>query len=175
MSNAPSVCINVDNLSTDTIKTDARVKFVRRIPENWEMVHYFDPDLMSVANNDPRITELFTEVSHHSNLSVITINQKLHYSKDPTVPSTNSNEFAKADVYRKRWSFRATVQGTYPHTLWTSVCELKPSTPERWGLLRDGLEQWFLTLLEALNLASFISAFTEPFVIEQLKYDFFKT
>ena len=37
------------------------------------------------------------------------------------------------------------------------------------------LKQWFLTLLEVLNPASFISAFTEPFVIGKIKYDFFKT
>ena len=37
------------------------------------------------------------------------------------------------------------------------------------------LYQWFLTLLEELNPASFISAFTEPFVIGKIKYDFFKT
>ena len=36
------------------------------------------------------------------------------------------------------------------------------------------LVQWFLTLLEVLNPASFISAFTEPFVIGKIKY-FFKT
>ena len=36
------------------------------------------------------------------------------------------------------------------------------------------LVQWFLTLLEVLNHASFISAFTEPFVIGKIKY-FFKT
>ena len=35
--------------------------------------------------------------------------------------------------------------------------------------------QWFLTLLEVLNPASFISAFTEPVVIGKIKYDFFKT
>ena len=37
------------------------------------------------------------------------------------------------------------------------------------------LDQWFLTVLEVLNPASFISAFTEPFVIGTIKYDFFKT
>jgi hypothetical protein len=37
------------------------------------------------------------------------------------------------------------------------------------------LKQWFLTLMEVLNPASFISACTEPFVIGKIKYDFFKT
>ena len=36
------------------------------------------------------------------------------------------------------------------------------------------LSQWFLTFLNILNPASFISAFTEPFVIGKIKYDFFK-
>ena len=40
---------------------------------------------------------------------------------------------------------------------------------------RFPLRQGFLTLLEVLNPANFISAFTEPFVIGQIKYDFFKT
>ena len=39
----------------------------------------------------------------------------------------------------------------------------------------DTLRQWFLTFFEVLNPASFISAFTEPFVIGKIKYDFFKT
>ena len=41
-------------------------------------------DLMSTASKDSRITELFTEGSHHRNLSVISINQNLYHSKDPT-------------------------------------------------------------------------------------------
>jgi len=37
------------------------------------------------------------------------------------------------------------------------------------------LAQWFLTLLEVLNPASFISALAEPFGIGKIKYDSFKT
>ena len=37
------------------------------------------------------------------------------------------------------------------------------------------LKRWFFTLLEVLNPTSFISAFTEPFVIGKIIYDFFKT
>ena len=40
---------------------------------------------------------------------------------------------------------------------------------------QKGIIQWFLTLLEVLNPASFISAFIEPFVIGKIAYDFFKT
>jgi len=43
------------------------------------------------------------------------------------------------------------------------------------GLLASSLDQWFFTLLEVLNLARFISAFAEPFLIGKTKYDFFKT
>ena len=41
-------------------------------------------DLMSTAAKDSRITELFTEGSHHRNFSVISINQNLYHSKDST-------------------------------------------------------------------------------------------
>nr|XP_034322350.1 probable WRKY transcription factor protein 1 [Crassostrea gigas] len=41
-------------------------------------------DLMSTAAKDFRINELFTEGSHHRNLSVMAINQNLYHNKDPT-------------------------------------------------------------------------------------------
>ena len=41
-------------------------------------------DLMSTVAKDPRITDLFTEGSHHRNLSVVVLNQNLYFSKDPT-------------------------------------------------------------------------------------------
>lgn len=40
--------------------------------------------MMSSASKDSRINKLFTEGSHHRNLSVIAINQILFYNKDPT-------------------------------------------------------------------------------------------
>ena len=54
---------------------------------------FFDPgiqsvivldDLMSTAAKDSRINDLFTEGSHHCNLSVVTLNQNLFFGKDPT-------------------------------------------------------------------------------------------
>ena len=36
------------------------------------------------ADKDPRVTDLFTEGSHHINLSVIELNQNLYFSKYPT-------------------------------------------------------------------------------------------
>ena len=70
-----------------------RVKFVQGIPSNLDQDSFINPrvnnliiidDLMSLSSKDPRITELFTEGSHHRNLSVVAINQNLYYSKDPT-------------------------------------------------------------------------------------------
>ena len=39
-------------------------------------------DLMSTAAKDPRINDLFTEGSHHRNLSAVTLNQNLFFGKD---------------------------------------------------------------------------------------------
>jgi hypothetical protein len=41
-------------------------------------------DLMSSAATDPRITDLFSEGTHHRNLSVVVLNLNLYFSKDPT-------------------------------------------------------------------------------------------
>ena len=40
--------------------------------------------MMSTAGKDKRITDLFTEGSHHRSLSIISINQNLYATKDPT-------------------------------------------------------------------------------------------
>ena len=72
-----------------------RVEFVQGIPLDIEQDSFINPstqnivifdDLMSTASKDSRINELlvFTEGSHHRNLSVIAINQNLYYNKDPT-------------------------------------------------------------------------------------------
>jgi hypothetical protein len=70
-----------------------RVEFVRGIPMDLDDDHYFDPrirnvivldDLISIAAKDSRINDLFTEGSHHCNLSVVTLNQNLFFGKDPT-------------------------------------------------------------------------------------------
>jgi hypothetical protein len=41
-------------------------------------------DVMASSSKDGRITELFTEGSHHRNMSVIAINKNLYFSNDPT-------------------------------------------------------------------------------------------
>ena len=69
------------------------IEFHQGIPDNLENDEYMNPeirnliildDLMSTASKDRGITDLFTEGSHHRNLSVISLNQNLYYSKDPT-------------------------------------------------------------------------------------------
>ena len=69
------------------------VEFVHGIPPDLEHDSFFDPqirnlivldDLMSMTAKDSRINDLFTEGSHHRNLSVIVLNQNLYFSKDPT-------------------------------------------------------------------------------------------
>ncbi|VDI22671.1 Hypothetical predicted protein [Mytilus galloprovincialis] len=69
------------------------VEFVRGIPADLESDDFFDPrvrnvvvldDLMTLASKDTRINDLFTEGSHHRNLSVIAIYQNLYFGKDPT-------------------------------------------------------------------------------------------
>ena len=70
-----------------------KVEFIQGIPVDLEHDSYFDPqlrnmiildDLMSTASKDPRINDLFTEGSHHRNLSVIILNQNLYFGRDPT-------------------------------------------------------------------------------------------
>jgi hypothetical protein len=74
-------------------QVNPKIEFIQGIPLGLEADDYFQPDtnnlivlddLMSTASKDSRITDLFTEGSHHRNLSVICINQNLYASKDPT-------------------------------------------------------------------------------------------
>ena len=77
----------------DEIKTRVwpNVEFEQGIPLDLEKDSYLDPtvrnmivvdDLMTIASKHPRITDLFTEGSHHRNLSVVVLNQNLYFSKD---------------------------------------------------------------------------------------------
>lgn len=70
-----------------------KVEFIQGIPLDLDQDSFIDPktrnlvildDMMSTASKDSRINELFTEGSHHKNLSVIAITQNLYYNKDPT-------------------------------------------------------------------------------------------
>lgn len=79
----------------DVIKSTVypSVEFIQGIPLDLDQDSFIHPrtrnlvildDLMSTTSKDSRINELFTEGSHHRNLSVIAINQNLYYNKDPT-------------------------------------------------------------------------------------------
>ena len=70
-----------------------KVDFIQGIPLDLDQDSFINPsarnmvildDLMSTAAKDSRVNELFTEGSHHRNLSVIAINQNLYFNKDPT-------------------------------------------------------------------------------------------
>ena len=70
-----------------------RVEFIKGIPLNLEKDDFLNTrvrnlivldDLATDASKDSRIPDLFTEGSHHRNLSVIALNQNLYFSKDPT-------------------------------------------------------------------------------------------
>ena len=70
-----------------------KVEFIQGIPTDLDDDDYFDPkinnllildDLFYESGKDKRITDLFTEGSHHRSLSVITINQNIFGNKDPT-------------------------------------------------------------------------------------------
>ena len=73
------------------------VQFVEELPEDWS--EHIDPthrnlvvldDLMQECGKDPQITKLFTQGSHHRNLSVIYIVQNLfHQSKESRTISLN--------------------------------------------------------------------------------------
>ena len=70
-----------------------KVEFHQGIPLDLEDDEFFDPklnnllildDLHSMSGKDRHITDLFSEGSHHRSLSIISINQNLYASKDPT-------------------------------------------------------------------------------------------
>ncbi|XP_060588538.1 uncharacterized protein LOC132743954 [Ruditapes philippinarum] len=70
-----------------------RIEFIKGIPSDLDDDEFFNPrinnllildDLFSESGKDKRITDLFTEGSHHRSLSVISINQNLFGNKDPT-------------------------------------------------------------------------------------------
>ena len=69
------------------------MEFIQGIPQDLEKDTFISPDitniivlddLMSTSAKDPRINDIFTEGSHHRNLSVIALNQNLYYGKDST-------------------------------------------------------------------------------------------
>lgn len=79
----------------DVIRTTVvpRVEFIKGMPENLEKEDFLNTeirnlivldDMVAEAAKDQRVTDLFTEGSHHRNISVIALNQNLYFSKDHT-------------------------------------------------------------------------------------------
>jgi hypothetical protein len=144
------------------------VEFVRGIPMNLDGDHYFDPrirnvivldDLMSTAAKDSRINDLFTEGSHHHNLSVVTLNQNLFFGKDPTQRrnchhlvlfnnpvdrqpiTTLGRQMYPGRAHDFLQKFEEVTKEPYSYL----VVDLKPTTPDslrlRTDILKTGIEK----------------------------------
>jgi hypothetical protein len=146
----------------DVIKTNVYppVEFIQGIPLDLEQDSFIHPgtrnlvildDLMSTAAKDSRINELFTEGSHHRNLSVIAINQNMYYNKDPTqrrnchylvlfnnpvdrqqVMTLARQMYPENPQYVLR-HFKEATSKPYGYLL----IDLKPTTPEHLRMRRD--------------------------------------
>ncbi|VDI36806.1 Hypothetical predicted protein [Mytilus galloprovincialis] len=101
------------------------VEFVRGIPADLESDDFFDPrvrnvvvldDLMTLASKDTRINDLFTEGSHHRNLSVIAIYQNLYFGKDPTQRRNSRGHPGTTDVPGSIRTFPATIRRGHEKT-----------------------------------------------------------
>lgn len=73
-------------LYDEMLKTIPNIRFIQGIPnaidkDNFFSIHRFNlvilDDMMTVSSKDPRVADLFTEGSHHRNLSVINLTQNL--------------------------------------------------------------------------------------------------
>ena len=140
------------------------VEFIQGIPTTLGEDTFVSPldnnvivldDLMSTASKDSRITELFTEGSHHRNLSVISINQNLYHSKDPTQRRnchyltlfnnpidkqpvmTLARQMYPGDAQKFMNMFNQATLNPYGHL----VVDLKPMTHESLRLRPNILEQ----------------------------------
>ena len=108
---------------------------------------------MTSLRKDNRINELFTEGSHHRNMSVIAINQNLFYNKDPTQRRnchylvlfnnpvdqqqvmTLARQMYPGDTQRLLRHFKAATSIPYGYL----VLDLKPYTPVHLRLRTDVL------------------------------------
>ncbi|XP_033741828.1 uncharacterized protein LOC117328408 [Pecten maximus] len=150
----------------DVIKATVipKVEFIKGIPLDLDQDSFLNPrirnlvildDLMSTASKDPRINELFTEGSHHRNLSVIAINQNLYYNKDPTqrrnchylilfnnpidkqqIMTLARQMYPENDQHLMRY-FKDATQKPYGYLL----VDLKPSTSESLRMRSDILSE----------------------------------
>lgn len=139
------------------------VEFIQGIPLDLEQDSFINPrtrnlvildDLMSTASKDSRVNELFTEGSHHRNLSVMAINQNLYYNKDPTqrrnchylvmfnnpvdkqqVMTLARQMYPENSQHLMRY-FKEATSKPYGYLL----IDLKPTTPEHLRLRTDALD-----------------------------------
>jgi hypothetical protein len=94
---------------------------------------------MSTTAKDPRNNDLFTEGSHHRNLTVIALNQNMYFGKDPTqrrnchylVLFKNPIDRQPIAMYPERahgilQKFEEVTKEPYSYL----VVDLKPETPE---------------------------------------------
>lgn len=139
------------------------VEFIQGIPLDLEQDSFINPrtrnlvildDLMSTASKNSRVNELFTEGSHHRNLSVMAINQNLYYNKDPTqrrnchylvmfnnpvdkqqVMTLARQMYPENSQHLMRY-FKEATSKPYGYLL----IDLKPTTPEHLRLRTDALD-----------------------------------
>ena len=139
------------------------IEFIEGIPQGLESDTFISTkdnnlvildDLMSTAGKDPRVTELFTEGSHHRNLSVIAINQNLYFNKDPTqrrnshymivfnnpVDRQPMMTLARQMYPENPMKFMQEFQRATKYPFGYLVIDLKPFTSENARLLPNALE-----------------------------------
>ena len=112
-------------------------------------------DLISTAAENPRITDRFTEGSHHRNVSVVVLNQNLYFSKDPTqrrnchylflfknpVDKQRIMTLAKQSYPGKTHCFLEKLEQANRKPFQFLLVELKTATPEHLRLRRDILNK----------------------------------
>jgi hypothetical protein len=139
------------------------VEFIQGIPSDLECDSFFDTgirnlvvldDLMSSAGKTQSITDMYTEGSHHRNLSIIALNQGLYSNKDAT-QRRNCHYLAlfenpidqqevmtlarqmypgKADVFMNQFDYA--TKDAYGYLL----VDLKPHTPRECRLRPNGFK-----------------------------------
>ena len=140
------------------------VEFVQGIPVDLDKDSYIDPRvrnmivldyLMSTVVKDPRITDLFTEGSHHRNLSVVVLNQNLYFSKDPTqrrnchylvlfnnpVDKQSIMTLARQMYPKKTQYFLEKFENATKQPYGYLLIDLKTTTPEELRLRNDIFQQ----------------------------------
>ena len=134
-----------------------RVEFIKGIPLNLETDDFLNTwvrnltvldDLTTDASKDSRITDLFTEGSHHRNLSVIALNQNLYFSKDPT-QRRNRHYLVLFNNPVDRQPVMTLARQMYPHNLRELLNHFENAISQPYGYLLIDLKA---TTPEALRM-----------------------